>query len=540
MRALLLCALLVALPTCERRNPQFCDGVEFFCARRQRCDVLSRSCIDVGGPGPVTDCDAASSCPGEQPLCDAEARVCRACDAGEDLRCAQRDARTPRCLGPSCVECISPGAESREAPECSRQKAQQPSPVCDRLGNACRPCKLHRECDSGVCAKDTTADAYGVPQGSCVPSDQVMVVDPSLCSESGPVFCTPRQALSRLDPKHRYVVFRKSARAEDFSELEIGRFENQGVDLHLIGPLADGPPTAGPYPRVEIGAPGRRGFVVNRKSRVTLEGFLIRGADVGVQCFGDGPNTDTQVRVLRSLLAENGTALSVHDDCLLTLEQSWLGRGPKGGAFGELRGNGLSIDVTRADFAIRNVVFSDNGDVARDLFGGIRVTAGLGGGVEGRRVSSLVNSTFYGHSAWITTGGARYTALVCEAPINGRLVVMNTLFFQDPKAPIYERYVTPSCGGLVYNVASEDATLSANGSVVLPRTELPGFRDAPSRDLHVGRAAVASPAWQQVLRGGAAAVTAGSQEVRAPAVDLDGAPRSQPGRVTMGAYEVEP
>src|SRR4029079_8533947 len=136
----------------------------------------------------------------------------------------------------------------------------------------------------------------GVPKGSCVPQEQVLVVDPSLCSAAGPVFCTPKEAIDRLDPKRRYVVIRKSARAEDFSEIEIGRFENQGVDLYLIGPLSDGPPvSAAAAPRVEIGAPGRRGFIVNRKSRVTLDGFLIRGADVGVQCFGDGPGTDTQV-----------------------------------------------------------------------------------------------------------------------------------------------------------------------------------------------------------------------------------------------------
>ena len=84
------------------------------------------------------------------------------------------------------------------------------SPVCDQ--GVCRPCQGHSECDSGVCAKDNSNAAFGIFKGQCVPFEQVLVVDQNLCSRSGPVFCTPAQAIERLTADRRYLLLRKGAR----------------------------------------------------------------------------------------------------------------------------------------------------------------------------------------------------------------------------------------------------------------------------------------------------------------------------------------
>jgi hypothetical protein len=386
-----------------------------------------------------------------------------------------------------------------------------------------------------VCAKDHLAESYGLPKGSCVPADQVLVVDPSLCQDTGPIFCTPKQALDRLSSRRRYVIVRRSARESDFADIEVGRFESPGLDLHLIGPLADGSPvSAGMKPAVHIGMAGRRGFIVRGGTKATLEGFLIHRSDLGIYCNGQA-GTETQVRVVRSLIANNTTGFQILNECRLVLEESWVGRGPAG-VFGDLPGNLLAFHIEGGDFDIRNSVIADNGDLPRRLFGGLRVRS-LSTGAGGKRMSSIVNSLFYGQLAWINIGDDRVTSVMCDGPINNRLVVLNTSFFQDPEIPLYDRNIAANCNAAIFNVATDEQALSGSGVVYVPRGQSPGFRAAKQRDFHLAEAT--TELQRRIREGGAVRVTAFDKGTfSAPEGDLDGRPRPlQSNRVSIGPYE---
>lgn len=537
MRSLsgLVLSMLLLASGCERRNQLYCDDQEVFCGRGQRCDTSLHRCVDEPDLRPQAQpCAEASSCTAEAPICDPQELICRACLPGEDRRCQERDEATPRCLSPRCVQCIPPGGtESLQATECTRRSAVQP--VCDQASNTCRKCRLHRECASGVCAKDALSDAaHGVPEGSCVSPEMVVAVDASACSPTGPVYCNPRQAVARLNSTRRYLLIRRAGARDVFSNIEISDAATQGVEIYVIGPMADEVPTrADLWPRSRIGAD--RGFVVGRNMRVTIEGFVITGNQVAVECVGVAGGM-TRARVLRSLVADSPVGILARDECVLHVEESWLGASPRPEVEGPERflGNVLALQVERADFSLVNSVLTENG-VRGGIFGGIRIRE-LSGGMAGRKVSTIVNSTFVSQEGQQMVGGQPYTNIVCEAPVGGRLLIANSLFFQSAGLA-GARHVTPNCGDAFAHLGSDDTTLPGALNVVVPAAGKPGFRAPQDRDFHL--LASDGTAWQeQIRKGGAASVMLAGSKVQAPEVDLDRAPRPlNAGRVAMGAYE---
>lgn len=534
----LLYSFLLAAPTlswCERQNPTYCDS-ETPCLSG-RCNLATNLCIDRGDAGACM----AKACGTSTPVCDEVDETCRACLPGEDRLCAARSAATPRCLGPTCVECLPPtDGSSLEAPECARDlgAAGKSLQVCDRDRHACRPCQLHSECASQVCAKDPDTIDLKLPQGSCVPQDQVLVVDPSQCTSNGPVFCRPAEALAKMNRSHRFLLIRQSALDTDFSDLQVGSLATEGVDVYVIGPLADVPPNRWTRtPPTQLGAKSHKGLVVLPRNRVTVEGLLIRGGSTGIQCYGTGSNNTTQIRVRRSMIAGNQLAADVQLDCTLTLDQAWIGRWPGRCGFGALPGNEMSLNLSSSSFDIVNSVISENGVVGLDSFGAVKVTGGLGSRAE---PSTIVNSTLYGQPTFKTapdeSGTTRkYMSLYCGNPIASGLVVLNSLFFQNRSLLVPDgRQITPACGKSQFNLGSDDPSLTG------VMTTAPGWKDETNRDFHL--APTGQPTAEQLAlqTGGAKSVQVTIQgkqyTVSAPATDMDGAARSG-ATVYIGAFE---
>lgn len=521
----LIVLLFVVTAGCKLPDEPSCgDGAA--CPTGQRCMVRE----DDGRGSCLPVCLRSSQCSDESPLCDARDTVCRPCYPGEDGLCLARNPDQPRCDAGRCVACRPTRGEASQASECQARSAA--APVCERTTNLagakCRPCARHDECDSGVCAKDDSAAAAGLPRGSCVPKEQVVVVDPSLCSGLGPVFCTPAQALQRVDAAHRYVLLRRSAAPTDFTDLNVGSLAaHQGLAIYLIGPLADQPPQrAETTPSVILGGVTGRDALSVQRSRVTVEGIYFRGARTAAQCSG----SDAELRILRSFFADNETAVSAASGCRLGVEESWIGRGPDRGPYQGAPGNARGIDINGGTFQVINTVLTDNGNYRRDAFGGVRIRS-LGAGR-----SLLVNSTLYQQEG-LQKAGKYFTAVFCDVPVGDRLVLMNTLFLGD-KALLTvpeEHYVDTSCGATLRNVASNDPLLVDGDSVVLGMTATP-LSDAPARDLRLSQRAADAAL---LLKGGVARSEVAGQAVIAPTVDADGRPRPAD-RIAIGAFEPTP
>ncbi|HRI48968.1 MAG TPA: hypothetical protein PLW65_02200 [Pseudomonadota bacterium] len=540
LRRCVLLALIVTLsgagaPSggCKPADDPSCAG-GVACSEGQRC-VLG----EEDGQGMcVTTCDSSKSCGEATPVCDRQELFCRTCFPGEDAPCQLRDPQHPRCGGGHCVGCLSPRADSAQATECQGRDRATPSltPVCDQAQSTCRACQRHSECDSGVCAKDGSGASFGVPQGSCVPVEQVMVVNQELCTSDGPVFCTLKQALAQIDMKRRYIVVRKSAVASDFSDVQIGnQASHQQYPITLIGPLADGPPTSvSSPPLVNLGGDSSKDSLTITSSRVVVEGFPIRDGKAGIACQGAG----AQVRVVRSFLSGNDTALLATAGCSLTVEQCWFGRGPDSSVFRGSLMNARTVDVTASDFWVINSVLADNGDPRRvEGFGGVRVRS-LSVGSRSR--SGILNSTFLQQNGLVKFG-KRYQGVLCDVGVGDRLVVMNTLLWSDANLQPEEHYIDSMCGASLHHNASNDPALNsmtADKSLVLPMDAAP-FASATTRDLHLGpRLTVEgrSPSDSGLL-----VLDLAPDRILAPTTDMDGRPRAQAGgTISIGAYEPAP
>ncbi len=520
LAAILLCAHGCASPAAEGCG----DGSE--CPAGEQC--LRIESVEQC----VRSCSTSMTCDDGTPLCDSSLKFCRACFPGEDSLCAARSMATPRCVQGRCAACRPPGDVSAESSECGLTSAVlSATPVCDPRNFTCRPCLRHSECASGVCMRDGSEADVGMPRGACVPAKQVLVVDQSLCSGSGPSYCTLRQAITKLDADHRYILLRRGASATDFSDLQIGNLSShKGLSVHIIGPLADlSPATAPSEPKVMIGGSKLKDGLTVSQSTVYLDGVYVRGGRVGLQCTG----SDAKLSVTRSYLTGNDTAILASAGCRLSVAESWLGRGPKSGAFGDAPGNVRGIEVNGSDFAIANTVFADNGDFRQDGFGGLRVRALA----PGLRRSTLVNSTLYQQSGLLKLG-KYFTAVLCDVAVGDRLVLLNTLLLGDKpllQSP-EEHYVDPTCGAVIRHVGSNDPLLSGGGSVVLPMESAP-LRNAAARDLRLPVMPVSEG--PQLQNSGALSVEVSGERIVAPTTDMDG--RSRPtNAVSIGAYEPVP
>jgi hypothetical protein len=525
MRVVLSLWGLGQLAGCAAVQPASC--VDKACPADQRC------LQDLDGEARCQPrCTLSIRCPESAPICDEELATCRSCYDGDDARCRERSPQTPRCIAGQCVACVAKRGVIGESADCnatgrggssSLSSSLSATPICDQ--GSCRGCLHHSECESGVCAKDDSSATLGIYKGQCVPFEQVLVVDQHLCSRSGPVFCTPQQAIDRLAPGQRYVLLRKVARESDFSGIELLFLPTgNGLVFHIIGPLADRPPQrASSLPGVTLGGMVGR----DRSGHVVLEGLFVRGSRVGVRCQGAG----TSLRVERSLFAANETAILAESGCQLVVSNSWLGRAPSGSPFAELAANGRSVEINGADFRIENSIFADNGDYSRDGFGGVRVRALSAGSAS----SVIINSTFIQQSGLLRTG-RYYTSLWCDKPQSDRLLIANTLFASDRSLLLTpeEHYLDPSCGAALLNLASNDSALSKSGVLYSDAVRDGLFIDRAGRDVRLLRGT--KPEQQAVAAGGSKRVRLGAATWTAPEQDQDEQPRG-PDRVAIGAFE---
>jgi hypothetical protein len=466
------------------------------------------------------------------PLCDDTLATCRACNAGEDHLCAERSSLTPRCVDGLCVACVSPGGVPAEAPECESATGPNTSPICDN--NVCRPCLHHNECMSGVCAKDNSGSADGIPQGSCVPSSQILVVDQDLCTDTGPVFCTPQQAFGQLGPTQRYVVLRRSAFQTDFSNLTLDApLLPMGQPVYVIGPLSDEPPElASTLPLCTVGGvAGQQGLTVGH-GNVILEGLFVQGNTTGISCTGTGIN----LQILRSFFSGNGLAIAASGGCQLIVAETWIGSGPMHSGFQGLPGNTRGIEITGSDFQIENSVFVDDGDYTQDALGGIHVVSLSATNAQ----STVVNTTFYEQHGLIK-GAAYITTFLCDNPVSDRLVVLNSLFFGDQPLLVSpeEHYIDSTCGLHIDHVVSNDLTLTQNQSVPL-QTNPALFVNAAGRDLRPVTGSDA--AHKELTTGGTRSIIVSGNIISAPSFDMDEQPRGQSsgqssGELAIGAFE---
>jgi hypothetical protein len=533
MRVMLL-ALVAAMvmPLCERRNTDICDdeigcGPGYACVREPGAQ---KGLCELQPDMRPTTCSTSMSCAPELPICDTAQSMCRACLPGEDARCRESNPSLPRCLGPRCVGCL-PDQDSAQSKDCGGA-----TPICDRESYTCRRCRYHSECRSGVCAKDdrSAMPPYGIPQGTCVPQEQVLYVDPRFaCDDNiGKPFCTPAKAIAQMDVNHRYLVLQGKGMAGAFSDLTLGMTDAQKrIELYVIGPEADGPPDLlAAEPRVSIGdVPGKRGFRVMEGVRVTIEGLVIRKAMSGVECSGDRINPSTEVRIRRSILTDNQTGIYLSNNCYLELSESWVGKVPQRGTLAESPGNVLAMDIRDSDFDVVNTIFWDNGISGMTGTGGLRV---LGAGTR-TGGSTLVNVTFYGQVGRNGTGTGNANAdMFCPLQLTGRLALVNSLLFFDARGGM--GHIAANCGVTHQAVGADDMAFAGNGSVVFTTGQDPGFRDAARGNLRL-RAGTSGP--QQIVRtGGVTSTMVVGRTVRAPEVDLSGARRPTEG-VAMGAYE---
>lgn len=466
-------------------------------------------------------CSVSLSCPAAAPICDENLAVCRTCSAGEDRRCRERGEGAMHCVAGRCVACVAPRGIPAQVDDCGAE-----TPICE--DNGCRPCTRHSECASGVCAKDDSGGATGVKKGSCVPAEQVIIVDQDLCSRSGPIYCTPQQAFLHVSPTQRYVLLRRGATPDDFSSLTFGDLPNQTTQrVHVIGPLADNPPHRAPgLPLLSIGnLAGKNGLTISH-GRILLEGLFVRDARVGIGCTGG----DAEVTIVRSFLSGNGTAIAASGGCKLNISDSWIGSGPVGTGFVGLPGNTRGIELAGAELHLSNSLFVDDGDFRQDALGGIHVKS-----LTGAR-STIVNTTFYQQHG-VLKGGKYVTTLLCDAPVGDRLIIMNALLLSDlrlAESP-EEHYFDPACGARIEHIASNDKALIANGGSLLP-TDASLFVDTKGRDLRPVDGS--DPGRQMIKGGGVRSMMVADQLLEAPLYDLDGKPRLANGEsLSVGAFE---
>lgn len=507
----------LAIAACQRQNPRYCTRANVPCG-----DDGSSICREVrAGVFRCTEpeCRTNDECGAPRPpFCDPADHTCKACTL--DSQCQGR-AGTPRCFQNACVACVA-------AADCA---GRAEGPVCD-AGNFCRPCRLHAECGDdkapGVCAKaDLFPDGAlpaGVRIGECVAASKVLVVDQEHCSGMEP-WCTDK-VLGKLSDAVPFARFRPTPTAGSaVPGIDTDKLTTDPAHVYLIGAWADQDPwqaqRGGRYPTVIGFAGNEHGVMISGRRRVTIEGMLPRSNKEGVACVGPGGG-GAGVHVLRSVFGENQTAIAVSAGCALRLEQSWLGRGV--GAFAGMKPNFvLAVDAAGARVHIADSVFWHNGTTTEGKVAGVRLAGqeGLAGD------SAIVNSSFVAQAEH-EMGPIN---LGCDLPGDGKdLYVLNSYFYNGLRDLTGITQIDPNCRSAMHMAA-----LASDDPAVVDKDGLLLANDTGVVDLQEGDFHLRPDAPARLRRGGVRAL----DKVAAPAVDLEGRPRSQD-HPSIGAYEAPP
>lgn len=501
---------LISLSGCERRNLDSCRLPEYPCEDGRFCKVAPGASI---GKCESTECTTSADCPTDRPNCGTGGR-CFACAAASDC---SRASTGSICDVGRCVEC-------KTSKDCSDKSR----PYCEDQSHSCRACKRHSECDSaanardGVCVKDDTLSSLPGTQalnaGMCVPQSRIISVDMTTCSGA----CTLQDKVNEVSPDKPYV------RIGAFnSSTQVTLKHVSGLpELHILSTLADYPPpdpaAKDKIPIAFLTNPTGTVLRIENGMSVTLEGLLIKDSKVGIACIGAG--NLTRVRILRSLIAASDLGIQTSPGCDLTIDQSWLGEGPRDRFSGLANTtNALAMDLDNTKFEITNSVFNHNSPTVPGQFGGIWVRNSTAT-TPGR----IVNTTFARHES----SSARKALVLDCIPAATNITIVNSLFLNSTK-PTSDTYIHAACRSANQKyLASDDATLTGEGNA----TDLI-FTDVFTSPTIQGDLSLKMTADPRVRDGGLGQffdVTSGKNIV--PLTDIIGAMRSST-KLSIGAFE---
>ena len=274
MRILLLAGLLACI-ACTKKNPDLCctDPANCMANNIPEGSTCKDGLVCRGNQCIAEDCASSSGCEAAAPYC-----VMQLCGSSctDDMQCPGfgQASNDTFCVNGACVECR---AGMNDCPASA--------PVCD--SNACRGCRAHSECASGVCAMD----------GTCATESDIAYVDPagstsSTCSRSMP--CTLQVGIAT---GRSYVL------------LAGGTYSHSGtITLSGTQSLIGGSATR---PTVTNSAAGAI-FYLYPPATISLEHLQVSGATSGgTTAPGDGVLGDTthvgqrELRLFDDVIAQN-------------------------------------------------------------------------------------------------------------------------------------------------------------------------------------------------------------------------------------------
>jgi hypothetical protein len=306
--------------------------------------------------------------------------------------------------------------------------------------------------------------------------------------------------------------------------------------IYIVGPLADTPPsTLTMAPSSSLFSVMGPVVAVSPGGIAIMEGLAIANSAGGLQCSSPGSGVPTQVTLLRSFIGGvTGTnpinvAIIAYARCQLTLDSSWIGKGP--GTEDDIPGNYQAMKLDSTQLSIVNTVFWQNGNLTSSTFGGISLTDTQGLNPLVR----IVNTSFVDQ---LVPDGQGVLAIDCQYLTKGMMTTINTLFV-NPSAPNSgDTYVRGNCrpSGLtnptLVAVASDDGSLMGPSCVTNVDDSI--LMDPVNGNLHFGTNAPATVTGDGVL---SALDSKGAVPI--PTVDMEGKSRG-PSQISIGAFEITP
>lgn len=514
-----LVMLWASLVSCEQRNFDRCipGNSDFQCEAGKLCKLdPSASPTDPNAVGMCvsSECTAGAfpnGCNAATPICAAgRCLTCTADDQCKAANPAQPTCHTAEPMKGQCVECV-------DATQCT---SKSPKLGCDLTVGQCKPCTLNSQCASMVCAKDDTLNVASVPAdkrialGECVPPDRITTVDAS-CGAS----CALQSAVDNANIDKPYVLVKEYAltAAALLINAKAGLPELH-ITTGINGDLSPAQATKAPTASVTFSSTTVGAIQVTGGASVTIEGLVVFSSNTGVMCDSNraGVPAATGVTLLRSILGFNGAAIRTKPLCKLTLDQTYIGRGPQPLFSMVPGGNSLALDLDTTEFKIVNSVFNQNIG-ASFAFGGIRMRGSSG---------SIVNTTFYRHEP--NVGPA--LAIMCPTPTSN-VTIFNDLFVNSTKSAI--PYVDPACRSAAtfdYIATDETLPLSGPGGTHIVAASENDLMGPSTGDLRLQKNAAAA-----VATGGTLMLNG----IKSPTVDASNQVRGQT-TVSIGAFEVTP
>lgn len=526
--SLFLVVVVTLCITCEQRNFDRCllTGTDFQCEMGKFCKAIPD---DPNGAGMCISAECTpglkpSGCTPDKPVCSAQGR-CVGCDPANLTQCATLNPALPYCVNQTCVACsaaLGQGCESDPL-----------HPACDSTTNTCRACALHGECASNVCVKDNTLSTLpngkALSLGMCVPKSRILTVDETTCGAA----CTLPGQLLNASVDFPFLL------VNNYSSASPGNVLVKPIaglpELHIVTATADLSPSKLTAAKAIIKYFAGVGAVtVSPGASVTIEGLIIVSSNIGVLCdSGTAPNSvATSVKLLRSLIALTGTAVQTKAKCQLTLDQTWIGWGPKAlssvlsGGNAVNGGNNVAMNLDSTQFDIINSVFLHNGVTT---FGGITVTDSLNLAPAGH----IVNSTFYRQEGVSVTHNAM--AIYCPVALTKTpLTIFNSLFVNSAGYSLAGKtYVDPNCRAATSfgYIATDESPAPGPGPGIVSGVSGSLFTSTvdDAFDLHPLTTAPMS-----VISGG---TVLPFNNTASPLVDMDGTARGKTS-VSIGAFEV--